>query len=302
MFREAWLPKGFEFLSGLPGVKRRRRRLVVFQAFVDDSGTKGTGKVLMLGGLFGKAEAFARLADDWEKELRAKIPLPIKYFKTDEAANLDGEFRHWRYARRDEKVRRLSALIDRQDFLMIYSAVDLQPHETMEHYVGAPAEDRKRHPYNQPYLMAALAIMMNVTAEARIRRLKEPVEQIFDQQLVFKEDVRFLYDVMCKNALDWMKDCLPSEPVFRDDLDFIVLQAADLLMGNARLYVERRLTKWPTIEWKHLKASGAAKIYDADELMSLTAGHLSRQTGIPREVLEQRFKKAIRRPSSGDGS
>ena len=73
----------------------------------------------MLGGLLGKGETFAALADDWERESRAHIQLPIAYFKAEEARNRDGEFRHWRYCRRDEKSRRLASLIDRENLVMV---------------------------------------------------------------------------------------------------------------------------------------------------------------------------------------
>jgi hypothetical protein len=297
LFREdserTWLPPGFEFLSGLPEFKRKRRNLVVFQAWIDDSGTKGTGKVLMLGGLFGRAQTLAVVADRWERELRARLPLPIGYFKADEARDLDGEFQHWRRKARDEKVRRLAAVIDRHDTLMVFCAVDLSAHKQMERYVGRPLTDAKRHPYNQPYLIASMGVLLNVAYEMTQQPSGEKVEVIFDEQLTFKRDVQFHYEAMRGIAPDWLAKVLPSQPLFRDDRDFVLLQAADLLMGTARMTVEKA-SRWPVIEWKHLRASKFRKTYAAEELSAMTVHTMAKGYGVP----EDRFKVTIVRPPS----
>ena len=92
---------------------------MAYQVFIDDSGTKGTGVLLMLGGLFGTAEAMAIVADQWDRELRAHIPLPVRYFKAYEARSLSGEFADWRPEGRDQKVRRLASIVDRDDLLIM---------------------------------------------------------------------------------------------------------------------------------------------------------------------------------------
>src|SRR4051812_22727729 len=101
----SWLRKGFEFLSGFPERIRRKRLLVIFQAFFDDSGGKGQGRYMAVAGLFGEAQVFAEVADDWDMALRARYPGAIRYFKMDEACHLKGEFSQWREDNRDAKIR-----------------------------------------------------------------------------------------------------------------------------------------------------------------------------------------------------
>lgn len=303
MFRESakpevlWLPRGFEFLSGLPEPKRKRKRLLVFQAFIDDSGTKGTGRTLFLGGLFGSAEAFASLSDRWDMELRARIPLSIGYFKAEEARNLDGEFRHWRYSRRDEKVRRLAAVLDRDDITMVYSSVALQPHSTMEYYIGKSVVDARRHPYNQPYLLALATIVLNVALEVRQRGGDQRVEIILDEHVIFQRDAAKVFEQLCEVAPDWLKRLLPNQLYFRDDREFIPLQAADLLMGHFRMTAERQ-TRWPKLDLGKLTVSPFRKMYGAEDLSKLTAMVISRSTGIPEGIIRDRFRRDIILPES----
>lgn len=59
---------------------------------------------MTMSGLFGEAKLFATIADEWDMFLRLKHPGAIRYFKMDEACQLDGEFKHWKEENRDAKV------------------------------------------------------------------------------------------------------------------------------------------------------------------------------------------------------
>src|SRR5262249_42742841 len=157
------------------------------------------------------AQTLATVADQWERELRSAVPLAIRYFKTDEARNLSGEFNYWRTEARDQKVRRLAALIDRRDLLMVYCAVDLGAHGQMESVAGAPMRDAKRHPYNHPYLLASAGVVLDVAHSLAGQFYGEKVELIFDEHATFKRDVQFFYDKIRENAPEWMLNTLPSQ-------------------------------------------------------------------------------------------
>ena len=278
-----WLPRGFEFLCGLPEHKRRKRHILAFQTFIDDSGTKGRGKILMLGGLFGSAEAFASVADNWDRELRANVPLPIRYFKAYEASGLSGEFSHWQRRRRDEKVRRLASVIDRNDLVVVYGGVDLAAHSVLESREGRGVTDAKRHPYNQPYLLALLTLTLAVGMEMWHRQSEEKLEMILDDHPVFREDAKAHYKVLREVVPKWLLKYLPVEPWFRDDKDFVVLQAADLMMGHARMIVEKS-QDWPSLEFKNLLVSPFSKYYWAGRLAQLEVASLARRFNVPENA------------------
>ena len=160
----SWLPRGFEFLSGLPEAARKRRLMLALQAFFDESGGKGVGKWMTLAGLFGTADVFASVADRWDRALRAKHPGPIRYFKMKEATGLSGEFAHWRPEARDEKLWQMAEVMNRPDLLEIASIVGLDECAGVEAswvHVG------QRHTLNQPYLALFQNVLVSCVAEAK---------------------------------------------------------------------------------------------------------------------------------------
>lgn len=83
--------------------------------------------------LFGEAELFASIADEWDMWLRAKHPGSIRYFKMDEACTLDREFGHWQPKNRDAKVWQMAKLINRDDLLEIAARIDLKHLKQLNH-------------------------------------------------------------------------------------------------------------------------------------------------------------------------
>ncbi len=258
--------------------KRRERRIVALKAFIDDSGTKGTGKVLVLGGLMGSAEALADIADRWERELRSKVPLPIAYFKAAEARGMTGEFADWSRKSRDQKVLRLSSIIDRDDVFMIQGAVALVPHRHTEQVIGK-LTDAKFHPLNQPYLLALLLAMLAVTMEAARRRLQQKVEVVVDEHVIFRKDALAMWEMVREISPPHLREFMPIQPLFRDDREFVVLQAADLLMGHERMFVEK-VSRWPQIEFKKLMSSPFSGVADAKKLGGMTAREIERRLNL----------------------
>ena len=79
-----------------------------------------------MSGLFGEAQVFANLADEWKKHLTGPYPPgSIEYFKMDEACQMVGQFYEWSEQHRDEKIWQLARLIDRGDILQIGARIDL---------------------------------------------------------------------------------------------------------------------------------------------------------------------------------
>jgi hypothetical protein len=209
----------------------------------------------MFGGLLGSAETLTMLSENWDKELRSRVPLPIRYFKADEARGLSGEFSDWREEARDEKVRRLAALVDRDDVTMVLTAVDLWSHRTMESQIGDIVSDAKKHPLNQPYLMAFLSAMSAVTKEATRTQMNDKPEVFIDEHVVFRPHAKEQYKMVREMSPAWLHRYMPAEPMFRDDKDVVLLQAADLLMGNARMAAEKT-KKWPDVALNKLLVTG----------------------------------------------
>lgn len=256
---------------------------MAIQVFLDDSGTKGTRKVLLVGGLLGSVEAMTDLAERWDRELRARLPLPIRYFKAHEARHLTGEFNFWRAEARDEKVARLAAVLDRDDAVMLFGGVTLPAHRQTEQVFG-PVTDAKHHPLNQPYLMALYGAVMAAAMEAR--RLREPAEIVVDEHHVFAGVVREQYPVLVEQLPEWLREFLPPRVLFRDDLEVVALQASDLLMGHARMRAEGvGVESWPDIDLRTLRASPFARFLGAQALGEMAARHTERRLGWPQGAI-----------------
>jgi hypothetical protein len=95
------LPKGYEFLSGLPEQARKRRHLMPVQAFVDESGGKGQGRYFVMAGLIAHSDHCRIFSDAWQACLSTEPT--IAYFKMREAAGLTGQFYGWSETEQNDK-------------------------------------------------------------------------------------------------------------------------------------------------------------------------------------------------------
>ncbi len=257
MFRQSWLPKGFEFLSGFPERIRRKRLILTLQAIFDDSGSKGQDRFMVMAGLLGTAELFGSLATQWDKHLRARHPGKIDYFKLDEAVVLDGQFRHWQEHKRDEKIRQMAKVVDRDDLFEIGIALDLHAYQKV--FGPWKTVDGGRHGLRHPYLLLCEFVLSECVTEAVKRGSTKPLEIVYDEhrkyRLMFTDAYKHFLEV--EQTAPERLAVMPFQPWFRDDQDFVMLQAADMLAGELRLSpVDDKPAPLQEILCPKLKASG----------------------------------------------
>ncbi len=196
-----------------------------------------------MSGLFGEAQVFADLAEQWRVNLDGPYPPgKINYFKMDEAVSLSGAFNSWREDHRDQKVRQLAKLIDRGDLLHIAARLDVVAFDKVsKRWEGVRrAPGQKYHAMGEPYINLFLYVFTAALKEAQARGAKRPVDIIFDEQDMFRETILNFYSSMrrvLKRAPELLA-LMPPHPMFRDDKDFVVIQAADMLTGEQRLLAE----------------------------------------------------------------
>ncbi len=264
-------PEGFEFLSGLPERLRRRRLIVRLQAYFDESGTDGRSRFMVMAGLFGEAQVFAEVADEWERHLQAKHTGWLPHFKMDEACGLEGAFRHWREDRRDAKVREMAGVIDRNDLLPIVYALDLSAYEQ----VLGPWQNvgPRHHTLKRPCMLLFQAALMTVVAEAARRGSTRPMEIIFDHQDVFQSAILEEYPgfLQVAEAIPAQRAAMPIQPWFRDDRDWVLLQAADLLAGATRLLPEDDRPAFVDDLYPTLRSSGCWQVVGRAQMIDVEA-------------------------------
>lgn len=218
---ESWYPRGFEFLTGVPDPARRRRRIAVIQAFVDESGLDGKGRLLVFSALIGTAEDWVDFSDRWKAALDE--PPEIDYFKMDEAVGFSDEFYNWSPSQRNAKLIRLAGEIRGGKYPIL------------EHTVTADLDAIEREwrprtikPANEPYFWP-----FHITIRSIGRGLvgvahDEPFEIYFDEHVIFGPRAKAWYPVIRAMAEPELKRVLPVEPFFRSDKDTMPLQAADM--------------------------------------------------------------------------
>jgi hypothetical protein len=242
-----WLRRGFSFLSGFPTEKRKRILLMPFdiQAVADDSGCKGQGSHLVMGGLIAPAEIWADFSVKWAECLQ-ETPT-IRYFKLYEATSCTGQFSGMGAPMRDAKLAALAAVISRYRMVAMLVSVDLADHE-MDSATARPTKSRGSNQLKQlasigtiaanPYYEAYMCFIMGACFDLWDMGLREQFDFIVDEHPSLGAKTAAWYPVVKKIVPEPMRSIMPVAPIQRDDKSFMPLQAADMIAGLERLAVE----------------------------------------------------------------
>jgi len=210
---------------------------VTTQVWVDDSGTKGTDTLFVFASIGMTAEEWAAFSEEWGRRLAA--PPTIRYFKWDEAVGCHGEFRRLSGPERDTKVRSLVGLINAYRIRVLPLVVDLEGFEQ------TVAQEFPK-PLNHPYFWSCHNLILSVATDLyRWAGQRERFEIVFDEQVIFAPRVKLYYpftQIMAAMHRPEIAPILPNEPLFRDDKQFMPLQAADLFAGLTRAFMSDKAT------------------------------------------------------------
>jgi hypothetical protein len=221
----------------VPTAKRKRRHLVIIQAYIDESGGKGQGSVFAFSALIASAKDWDGFSNDWQSRLDEHPR--IKYFKMHEAAKFKGQFQGWSLRARNEKLRRLCEPI--QGLVELFCVLDL----------GAFAKTLAAHSYkpmDSPYFYPFHIIIMAIALEMIDLGVDEPFEIFFDEHVIFGPAAKSWYPIVRASVDDDMRAVMPVEPFFRSDSDTLPLQAADMTAWLRRRWnnegLEKSHLKW----------------------------------------------------------
>ncbi|MGD1156563.1 MAG: DUF3800 domain-containing protein [Terriglobia bacterium] len=253
---------------------------MAIQAYIDDSGVKGTDPIFVLAGFIGKAEQWAEFSTAWKQHLRESPS--IAYFKMAEAAKLGGEFRFWKHADRDRKLRGCVEVIKRYPPQhAIHCTIDLDAFKKRE-----SRSYEKPGPVSHPYLLGSHVVLSGVCYEVLDSGSQDQIEVIFDQQLIFAPRLKLWYP-MIREGLSHVKDetlrslsrVLPADPMFRDDKHLLPLQAADMLAWLFRMAFSGHRTEF---EWIGIELASVMPMSRYSTI--LTEERMDRQEAMSHEV------------------
>jgi hypothetical protein len=188
----------------------------MLQAFIDESFDHG---LFVMAGFVAPAEAWARFSDEWQQFLEMKPG--VRYLKMNDAMTLEGEFRWWRDAARDEKLRLLNGCISDHATIAVSCSM---PHSAYVNCIG----DIRTVPKWSPYQFLLFGIIKELVHHQALLGLHEKIDFIFDEQVMEKEKIRREWEAF-KSANWEIEQWLGDAPQFRDDLICKPLQAADML-------------------------------------------------------------------------
>lgn len=198
-------------VCGYPGDRRRLRRLLMIQAYVDDSMTDG--EVLVLAGLLASVERWEAFSVAWQERLdHARWPFfhmaDVWFRGSDEAL----EHAKWHYYTiRDHAQGAICMTVPL--FPLRLAAIKFG-------LAGTAAAN--------PYTWAIKGLVNNLAAHGHTWGLQEPVDFIFDERPKEENDVREVWDHYISTLSEEVRNMTGRKPIFENDKKVLPLQAADM--------------------------------------------------------------------------
>ena len=233
----------WRLVSGLPSGKREKRIFMVLapQAFIDDSVTPGGQGFFVLAGFIAPAANWAQFSDNWQAVL--DLEPRLDYFKMNEANLLVGQFdkaRGWTEAKRDDRLIDFTRVINRHAAIRIYAAVR---QSEFERIISTIPLQQRNLASDSPYVYLFISLLVTTMVRSHRFGLDEPCDFIFDEQSGHEYEIFSRWEATKKiaNAAPKPANVIGSRPIFRNDADFLPLQAADLYASQVRLSFERNM-------------------------------------------------------------
>jgi Protein of unknown function (DUF3800) len=204
-------------VSGLPQPKRGRRKLVILQAYIDDS---ADDSVFVLAGFVAPAEMWAKFSDAWQAALNAEPK--IWSLKTKDAMRLQGQFHQWSPDARNEKLAALYRVIDRHASFEVFAIIPMEAFKKV--FADAEIPKRMKDPYYH-----AFSGLVGMVAQAQIEQgMPEKIDFIFDEQVMHQTHILSAWAATKRDAPPNVKPMLGATPIFKSDDEVLPIQAADL--------------------------------------------------------------------------
>jgi hypothetical protein len=202
--------------------------LAFFRAFIDDSATEDSDRKdrrLFFAGYLNRAENWALFAEAWAEELAA--PPAIAHLHMVEAQNLRDQFKGWTESAKNEKLRGLARVIRHFEPLSFEMSLN------RDHFYEVLKPVSPRGLAN-PHFSCCGATVATVAKFAAAAKLQGQIEFIFDEQDGVDENIDLFFDQIKPWLPRKVQKMIAGRPLFRSDLQFTPLQAADMLVWHLR--------------------------------------------------------------------
>jgi hypothetical protein len=253
----------FSLVCGLAPHKRADRLLGMWQAYIDDSGNRTHSPVMVLAGFVGTVATWGKFSCDWQKMLDARMA--IKYFKMNEAAKFSGEFSEWGEENRSDRVTMAWDVIQNHMNCQLSVVVPLEPYYRI---LGACKEEI---PSPNPYYFAMSRLATGIAHHQKQFGIDGPIDLLFDDQAMEKSKIWNSWDRLKERAAPQVRELMGSPPQFLDDVEFLPLQAADLLAWWVRGLATKSVQNTPlkmAVPWiSERKIPGVQIVFDEKRIL-----------------------------------
>ena len=212
---------------------------MVTQAYIDDSGNSSSSPIFVLGGFIAPIDKWQSFSTEWQAALDA--PPTLEYFKMKEAARLKDQFhprKGWTHELRDQRIDRFADIIHKHAHLRV--SIALRNSDFKKYLRSIPAVNRGLAA-DTPYITLLSLMMVAVAHSRESYNLTEPIDFIFDEQDGIEEELGHFWPSTkrkSENAINnFLRDSFQHMPLFRDEKEFLPLQAADLYAWQVRRHL-----------------------------------------------------------------
>jgi len=182
-----------------------------------------------LAGYVARIRNWAAFADAWRRSLAEKPA--IDYLKGSEAFRLAGQFRGWSEKKRDAKVIKLISLIRQYCPLSITLAVNGKAFDAILR--------ASKGSLRNVYVLAIAGLTTKVLSYSADQPTFEKLEFVFDEGILSRAiDFQHAFNDMMTSLPPKATNLIGKRPHMEDDLEFLPLQAADLLASYVRQKLE----------------------------------------------------------------
>lgn len=156
---DEWL---LSLVSGMPSHKRANHKVLMLQAFIDESGTHADTPICVLGGYVSTVERWAAFTDVWTRTLQEEPA--ISHFHAADMLGMRNQFKGWSKEQVRTKLRALTKIIGDHVVCGVFSTV------VPEDYEKVLGEHRINKFYKDPYIYCLCNLLrtLNVASEQEI--------------------------------------------------------------------------------------------------------------------------------------
>jgi hypothetical protein len=250
-------------------------RRIMQTGYFDDSGSDAGSQWYVLSGFIASTEIWNAISIKWRAALN-KDPC-LRYFKMREAMNMEGQFkRGWTIPLRNQRIFELVEIIEEFDPPRIECFL------RRSHFDGFVKGIIGGQAFNDPYFVCFYHLILSIAANARALDWTRDCEFVFDDQGKLGTNAVKRWNWMKQN-IDGANAAnvnayLGSPPVFRDDIKYPPLQAADMLAWLVRDCLTREPSGMEDIAktaLHHIEGRNILRIHiDKELLMRLGASFI----------------------------